>query len=594
MNILIQVFNFCTENIRLISGYFNIFPYKIVKHISKYRLNQCSLYALILLLICLFGACKDEQIDLNDGSVPFSAIEYLDFETRTTHEESLSLYADDPEQYVDFTSMLNGEPVDLFSSITLRDAGYYELQVVAITDTDTIDHLKQFVLVDAERSEAEWGLRPYIPEEIEDMPLALSDLAFHYPKHYPTDISLPLIFRADTDQENWRNYYAHFDIDERSTTIKHGIGSILLPPDRSSMSIPVDTNSDTRQLSLTDLAPDYTQLGGDVTTDVTLEAEGLYHIDSDWTIEASATLKIPYGCVIKIDEGINIYNHGRIWIEGSTDQPVVFACADPTTQWGGFILEGGAASMEVSHAIFMQSGFHDTPSYQYGHANRQALFYLDQSELNIRDSYTIDNVGQIFYLIKQSELAVENCLVQRAKTAGEIIQSDISIKDCTFTDFPEYSTRYIDEDNDCIYLNESNATISGSSFMWSKDDGIDTGASGGGNVNIDDCYFEGIFHEAIAMSSGSNVTKNHSVSNCTFVNNGQGIEMGYSSPNHTAQVLNCHFENNMIGVRYGDNYSREVAGFMKLTDCTFEGSLDKDIWNFVRSEWSGIEDNLEY
>ena len=308
----------------------------------------------------------------------------------------------------------------------------------------------------------------------------------------------------------------------------------------------------------------------------------------------STTLRIPKGCIVKIDEGVNIYNNGQIFIQGSATQPIIFACSQSTSHWGGFISIGAGTSIEVEHAIFTQSGIHDEPPFQYGHAKRQALFYLDNSELTIHNAFAIDNIGQIFFMISKSMLTIENTLIQRAKTAGEALGSDVVISDCTFTDFPEYSSSYIDEDNDCIYLSGTDAVITNSTFMWSKDDGIDSGASGGGNVQVSNCYFEGIPHEAIALSSGGTVMKNHDISHSIFRNNGQGVELGYSSPNHQVIVSDCYFEENMIGVRYGDNYIRPVSGYMELMNCSFGNNIDMDIWNFVRSEWSAVDENLVY
>ena len=526
--------------------------------------------------------------------IPPEAIEFLDFETQTTHLESLSLFAANKDKYSSFKSWLNDQEVDLFSSITLQEAGYYELKVEAMTAGDTLDVLYQFVILDSERGEAEWGLQKFTPKEIEDKPFALSELDFIYPQTYPKDLSLPVIFNANESKDQWENYYAHLSIDDQPTTIKRGIGSVLLTPDRSASSLQVRLYSDTKELAIIDSEPNYTQLEGLLESNTVLEEAGYYHITSDLTVAASTTLQILKGCIVKVDEGVNIYNEGQIIIEGSEGQPVIFACSSSSSQWGGFISIGSDTRIEVQHAIFTQSGFHDEPPYQYGHAKRQALFYHDHSELIIRNAYAIDNIGQIFFLLNKSTLTLENTLIQKAKTAGEILGSDIVVSDCTFTDFPEYSSRYMDEDNDCIYLTETNAMITNSAFMWSKDDGIDSGASAGGYVQVDNCYFEGIFHEAMALSSAGMVTKYHEISNSIFKNNGQGIELGYSSPNHQVSVADCHFEENLIGVRYGDNYDREVSGYMELMNCSFDANIEKDIWNFVRSEWSGIDENLVF
>ena len=554
----------------------------------------------MLIFLCL--SCQKEPIDPPSEppteqpvkTIPPEAVEFLEFETQTTHSDSLSLYASDQDKYTSFKSLLNDEEVDLFSSITLREAGYYELKVNALTDTDSIDLYFQFVILDSERGEAEWGLKKFTPKEIEDKPFALSELDFFYPKKFPKDLSLPLIFSTNAPKDKWEDYYAHLSIDGHLTTIKRGIGSFLLPPDRSASNLQAILYGEIKNLDIIDSEPNYIQLDGTIESNTVLEEEGHYHITSDLTISNSITLQIPKGCIMKIDEGINIYNNGHIIIQGSATQPIIFACSESSSHWGGFISIGAGTSIEVEHAIFTQSGFHDEPPFQYGHAKRQALFYQDKSELIIRNAYAIDNIGQIFFLLNHSILTLENTLIQRAKTAGDILGSDLVISDCTFTDFPEYSSRYVDDDNDCIYLNETDAVISNSTFMWSKDDGIDSGASGRGEVQVSNCYFEGIPHEALALSSGGMVTKNHEISNSVFRNNGQGVELGYSSPNHKVIVTDCHFEENLIGVRYGDNYNLTVSGHMELIDCSFDANIDKDIWNFVRSEWSAIDENLVF
>lgn len=545
-----------------------------------------------------FLSCQKEIIEQPEEeptiTIPAASIDVFDFETKTTHEDSLSLHAVDPDNYTAFISTLNGSEVDLFSSITLREAGYYELNINALTATDSIDLYLQFVIVDSERGEAEWGLRKFTPTAFEDTSFELSTLDFIYPRQYPKDLSIPIIFQSNDSKDNWENYYAHLYIDGHNSTIKRGIGSVLLSPTRSASNLEVILQGQNLGLDITDIEPTYTLLNGTIENDMTLEEGGFYHINADLTIEAGITLEIPTGCIIKVDEGINIHNSGHVLIEGTASDPVIFACAKADSYWGGFISIGDGTTVDVRHAIFAQSGFHDTPEYQYGHAKRQALFLTDDSKLTIRDSYAIDNAGQIFYLKNQSELTIENTLIQRAISAGEVSGSDVEISECTFTDFPEYSSQYLDQDNDCIYLSHSDAVISNSAFMWSKDDGIDSGGSAGGEVQIHNCHFEGIVHEAIALSSAGSVTKSHQITQSTFRNNGQGVELGYSSTNHQVTVDDCYFDDNMIGIRYGDNYERDVDGKMELINCNFGTQSDKDIWNFVRSKWSSVEEHLIY
>ncbi len=553
-------------------------------------------YFTLLLLLLLVSCQKEEVVNPPEEEImiPEDAIEFLDFENRSTHVKEVSIFAKDQEKYTSFQSQLNGQEVDLFASITLNEAGYYELAVNATTATSTIDTLYQFVIIDEERGEAEWGIKKFTPSEIEDKSFALSDIDFYYPQRFPKDLNLPIIFNANVSEEERSNYYAHLSIDGNPTTLKRGIGSLNLPVERSANTLSVNLKSEIKNLTIIDTDPEYIVLESTIEGDVELQQNGYYHITSDLTIMPESALIITQGCIIKIDEGVNIHNMGEFIINGSTENPSVITCSDPQSFWGGIISIGFRTTVAIQSAIITQSGFHDGPSYQYGHAKRQALFYHDDSDLIILNSYLIDHIGQVLFLKENTAMSILNSLIQRAKTTGEVSNSNIFIRNSTFSDFPEYSSHYKDEDNDCIYIDRSEADISNSTFMWSKDDGIDSGASGGGNVEISDCHFEGIFHEAIALSSANNVTKTHTISNSTFKNCGQGVELGYSSPNHNVTVSNCSFEECLIGVRYGDNYDRPVEGFMELIDCQFDSNLDRDTWNFVRSEWGSKDENFVF
>ena len=548
---------------------------------------------LILILICVIS-CQRNMPEIEEVDIPTDAVDIFDFMSRTTHRGTLSLYAADREQYSLFESKLNGEIVDLFSAVTLADAGYYELDLHARTDQAEIDELYQFVIVDEDRGESEWGMKKFTPTAFQERIFPLSEIQFLYPKRYPTDLALPIIFKANAPEAELSTYYSDLTVDDKPTTIKRGSGSIMLGLNRTQNLIEVNLAGDILGLDMIDTNPSYTALSGVIDSDVMLAEDGYYHIVADLIVSRNVTLTIPKGCIIKVDEAVNVYSEGSVVIEGTELEPVVFTCSDVKAYWGGFISTGIGNVIQVKHAIFSRSGYHDQGSYVYGHAQRQALFYLDQSQLTMDYTYIIDNIGQIFYPTNQAILVIENTLIQRAKTAGEIVNSDIEIHHSTFTDFPEYSDRFMDEDNDCLYLNQSDAIIIHSAFMWAKDDGIDSGAGGGGEVEISNCWFEGIFHEAIALSSQGTVVKNHNISNSTFINNGQAIELGYSSTNHKVVVGNCHFEKNMIGIRYGDNYDWSVNGQMEITNYSFSDNIDRDIWNFVRSTWAAKDENLIY
>jgi hypothetical protein len=205
----------------------------------------------------------------------------------------------------------------------------------------------------------------------------------------------------------------------------------------------------------------------------------------------------------------------------------------------------------------------------------------------------LDHIGQIFYP-QNATLTVDNILVQRAQTGGQVNYSDLTIRNSVFTDFPDDSYVFRDEDNDALYLSASDAEIENTIFMFAKDDGLDSGNEEGGEINLTNCRFEACFHEGAALSSGNSAVKNHTFTECVFTNCGQGLELGFSSPNHTVVADKCLFLYNGIGIRYGDNYDwSEVDGKMLITN-SFSLYNDKDVWNMVRINWSPKLQNMVF
>jgi hypothetical protein len=96
------------------------------------------------------------------------------------------------------------------------------------------------------------------------------------------------------------------------------------------------------------------------------------------------------------------------------------------------------------------------------------------------------------------------------------------------------------------------------------------------------------------LSSGNGSFKYHTFRNCIFTNCGQGLEIGFSSPNHHVLADSCQFLRNGIGIRYGDNYTwADVKGWMNIKNSISLGN-DRDVWNMVRAIWSPRLANLAF
>lgn len=482
----------------------------------------------------------------------------------------------------------NHKPGDILS---LDHAGYYRMEVFAKGTSPSSPAVLRIVLLDKERGEPEWGLNKWTPLPPTMGAIDEREVTLIHAPSAPSGIDIPLVVMV----EGAPSSFAHSFLAKSGSMefyIKKGVGSGLIPSDEVvDGKLTIDHRTFPLNIQLFDSPP--LLLQNQLSADLHVEAGTYVRIEEDLTIPPGLSLIINEGAFIAIAPEVNIYNEGILGIEGSPELPVTFTCSEPGAFWGGIISTGEGNRMDASHAIFSRSGYHTGGSFSYGHAGRQALIYSEQALLNFDHCYMIDHVGQIFYPVS-STLNISNCLVQRAISGGQVNSTELSIRNSIFTDFPDDSQNYQDRDNDALYLMGSNAIISNSFFMYAKDDGLDSGGSSGGNIEVINSHFEAIFHEGAALSSGGSSTKYHHFSGCTFTNCGQGLELGYSSPKHLVKVDSCLFQNNGIGIRYGDNYTTPHQGRLLVSNSKSLYNAEYDIWNMLRENWSADTSKMEF
>jgi hypothetical protein len=317
-------------------------------------------------------------------------------------------------------------------------------------------------------------------------------------------------------------------------------------------------------------------------------------IPGDLTIPSGITVTIESGSFISINPAVNIYNEGSLLINGTEESPVTLTCSDSEAYWGGVIGKEAGNQVKASFAIFARSGFHSGNGYDWGHAHRQALFYSENGSLTLDHSYLIDHIGQVMYT-ESASVEMDYCLVQRAKTGGQLNSSTVNINHSVFTDFPDDTNEFRDQDNDGLYLIACIAHIDNSVFMYAKDDGLDSGGgSEDGEVWVSNTSFESIFHEGAALSGGSSLGKYQHFFSCVFMDCGQGLELGYSSRAHLVTVDSCRFFRNGIGIRWGDNYVYPHKGYLTVSNSESLENRDYDVWNMNREYWIGEPAHMEF
>ena len=550
-----------------------------------------TFYFFLILVFILSGCRKTRNTpeECTDDSELLSELR-----TRTNYFLPFSI-CNDIEEKIKHIYLNNNEiDLDYGRKLEFEKSGFFEL-VIDYEKEEIADDSLVFTLVTEERELAEWGIEAWIPVPFVPGILPACEVQSIYTRHYIDGIGLPFIFYVSDNSGLIEGYYKARSVStNQQFYIKHGVGSIMIDTNEIDETQNFSIGSENISLTLSKADEISQSLEGGISKDSIIPTNSIVHITGDLTIHNTASLTVEAGAILIIDEAVNIYNYGPVTINGTPDNPVLVTCAQKGKYWGGFISTNSAGTINAGYTIFCQSGYHDSGDYVlWGHAQRQALFYTSNSALNLDHCYMIDHVGQIFYPINAA-LTLESILVQRAKTSGQLNYSQATITNSIFTDFPDDSQEYRDEDNDALYIHASDVSISDCIFMFAKDDGMDSGGNEGGTVTVTNTLFEACFHEGAALSSQNEVVKNHIFRNCTFFNCGQGLELGFSSPNHIATAENCEFLNNYIGIRYGDNYDwSSVQGQMYIKNSVSLGN-GKDVWNMVRSSWAPRLENMYF
>ena len=543
-----------------------------------------------LVLLILVAGCKKEDDKISDP--PEGCINLSALETKQNYYLPFALKNDSNNVRL---VILNNDTIDFSQGkfIEFPENGFYEL-ILIYKDSQQIADTFLFTTKTEERENSEWGIRAWIPAPFETTLPGSEVVEMFYPHRYTESIKVPFVFYIKESGKIKAIYcQGKYPYSGETFNIKQGVGSVSIPPSAILDQMKFMVGYKQINVTLDKISDPPVELKGEINTDIEIPDNSLVRIRSNLDIASTGSLTVREGAIILIDEAVDINVNGPIIISGTAENPVLITCSQYDKYWGGFITREPEGVIDAKYAIFCQSGYHDTEGYNWGHSGRQALFYTEKSILTLEHCLMLDHIGQIFYP-QNATLTLDNILVQRAQTGGQVNNTNLILRNSIFTDFPDDSYIFEDSDNDALYLSASDAQIENTIFMFAKDDGIDAGNTEGDNIVFRNCRFEACFHEGAALSSGNGAIRNHTFIECVFTNCGQGLELGFSSPEHTVVADNCMFLNNGIGIRYGDNYNwSNIDGKMFIRN-SLSLYNDKDVWNMVRKIWGPKIENLNF
>jgi hypothetical protein len=493
---------------------------------------------------------------------------------------------------------LNGAPVPAGVTNRITRMDYYDL---AVQQTDNSSStvtslLVRFIVLSSNRGDPEKGLiewTPYPPTSSTAAEFNGAHLEIIAPKDYPQGLEIPIVARAvdNADNERRANGWvsaAGFEANAFRLVRAHGHG--FLPAATNAAPIQygaqVSVLHSNKQITI-DGSTSWTPVSGTLAGTTIWSTNSRISVTGHLFVPANALLRVQEGTIVRLMPGVNITNFGRIWIEGTTDRPVVFTATNrvapekPAGAWGGFVMttNGPGAELIANGAIMTGSGagnWNFAPGSS--HKSAQALL-LVQTGSGGRASLTncalINNAGQIANGY-HSDITYDHCLLQRAITSGESVAGTIIVNHSAIIEFPSIdgieNATISDADYDAIYFTEGTHIIQNSLIGFCKDDAIDSGSGGAGTVVVSNCWIEAALHEANAWSGGGRIAHTYDT---VMINCGQGLECGWSTGTNSPL---CYGERilstaNSVGTRYGDNYSGTTGLGLKSGHLTVSNSF---------------------
>lgn len=518
--------------------------------------------------------------------------------------------------------LLDGQPVPTDLTNWVDTVDYHELYVsrTNITDGSETNRLVRFI-VQSERGSPEKGLIRWTPYPVIDSTAAEfagARLRIVAPARYPVALPIPVIAWVDDESGTERRangvvtapgYEAH------PIRVRRGVGSGLLPAASQAGSInyraQLQSLQDPKTITI-EPSTAWTSVSGILAVSAEWPAGSRILIQDGLTVPAGVTLTINAGAIIKLNPLANITNSGRLIVNGTLADPVVFTATNmvwperTAGAWGGFIMRGSAAELIVNGAIVSGGGGGTSFDFSPGssHRSEQAVLLLHAgARAWLTNCFVLNTAGQVGNG-HDSDLTLDHCLFQRAITAGEYVGGTITMSHSALIEFPAdngiVDARIANADYDAIYFTEGTHILRDSLFGFAMDDAIDSGSGGTGTMLLTNCWIESALHEAQAWSGGGRTTATH---NTVALNCGQGIECGYSTGDNSP---NCFADRllttaNAVGARIGDNYDWSYNGSLRLTNSLILYN-DRDLflktWNavgsgFQASSWVDRTSQLE-
>lgn len=485
-----------------------------------------------------------------------------------------------------YSAALNSSPAPVGVKVTVTRADYYELEAWRTNLSAPFDVTNRLIrfIVQSERGDPERGLIKWSPYPVINSTAAEfagAHLHIMTPQAFPTGLPIPVVARVDDGQDHDRRangVITAAGFESSPIQVRRGWGSGFLPPATESGTVNYNAQlyalQNPREIQI-DAGTTWTTVpAGVLAGSTTWPDNARIHVTGSVVIPAGSTLTVGAGAVVKLNPLVNITNNGSLFINGTSNQPVVFTATNVVYPeknagaWGGFVMRMGNAVFEANHAIFANGAGGTGWSFSPGssHKSQQALLFVwSNSVARLTNCAILNCAGQVGNGYN-GDVTLDHTLWQRAVTGGEYVGGTIIINHSAIIEFPAddgvITGAIADADYDGIYFTLGTHILMDSLLGFAKDDAIDSGSGGAGTVWVTNCWVESALHEAHAWSGEGRVASSFDT---VLMNSGQGLECGWTQtvPDGSPMVFGDRILStaNSVGTRFGDNYPSIGSGF---------------------------------
>jgi hypothetical protein len=537
---------------------------------------------LVAVSILLAMAVLSAWAQIGIGGITTKTI-YVDQATFTVTNEAGFVY----------DARLDGNPVPVGTVVLVKSVDYHELSVFR-TNTSTLavtNRLVQFIVRSSERGSSEDGLppwTPYPPIPSANGEFAGATLSILAPADLPQGLPIPIVAWVENGGHAVRANGTITAPGQTSFELVRGVGSGFLSGTNAAGTLnyqpAVGGLTATRTINV-ETGTVWTSVGGTLSGAINWPSGSRIAVTNHLVLSSGATLTIGAGTVVRLNAGVDITNNASVVINGTWEQPVVFTPAAPSQPWGGFTMRTSEGSITGGGVIFTGSGavanWFGSGSNPSSHRKEQGLFFCGgDNVIALTNAAAISLAGQLGHSVSGGRFTLRRFLMQRTTSGGEFTGSAWRVNNSAFIECPDASANFVDGDNDALYIVSGTHGFTNTLFGFTKDDGVDSGASSAGTLNYQDCWFESTFHEGNSLS-GTGKIANHN--RTVFINCGQGLEVGYDGP--TGNLFDCLATGNLVGGRFGDNYNWTYSGFLRTTNSLLIYNY-RDVWGMNWADWS--------